>query len=175
MPSRLSLLPIYELTSAGVPLFTAWHRHRRQPAPRRVCSARSRPSLIFWDMGISQYIRATDNARALIARALITGQIGRPGTGLHPLRRQNTCRAPPAPHERVAWRFHPSGDTPRRGRTQGAFGSRRAGKHGVHAVLLRRSGSEPAENPALDPFGKVPEFKLCAVRAERAEVRRAAE
>jgi formate dehydrogenase major subunit len=30
-------------------------------------------------------------------------------------------------------------------------------------------------NPALDPFGKIPEFKFCAVRAERAELRSAAE
>jgi formate dehydrogenase major subunit len=30
-------------------------------------------------------------------------------------------------------------------------------------------------DPALDPFGKIPEFKFCAVRAERAEVRSAAE
>ena len=30
-------------------------------------------------------------------------------------------------------------------------------------------------NPALDPFGKIPEFKFCAVRAERAELRNAAE
>src|SRR5215203_2816590 len=48
--------------------------------------ARSQASLIFWGMGISQHIHGTDNARCLIALALITGQIGRPGTGLHPLR-----------------------------------------------------------------------------------------
>ena len=30
-------------------------------------------------------------------------------------------------------------------------------------------------NPALDPFGKIPEFKFCAVRAERAALRSAAE
>jgi len=30
-------------------------------------------------------------------------------------------------------------------------------------------------NPALDPFGKIPEFKFCAVRAARAEIRSAAE
>jgi len=30
-------------------------------------------------------------------------------------------------------------------------------------------------NPALDPFGKIPEFKFCAVRAERAEIQAAAE
>src|SRR6202795_1394691 len=41
--------------------------------------ARSRASLIFWGMGISQHIHGTDNARCLIALALITGQVGRPG------------------------------------------------------------------------------------------------
>jgi formate dehydrogenase major subunit len=30
-------------------------------------------------------------------------------------------------------------------------------------------------NPALDPFGKIPEFKFCAVRALKAEIRNAAE
>jgi formate dehydrogenase major subunit len=30
-------------------------------------------------------------------------------------------------------------------------------------------------NPAPDPFGKIPEFKFCAVRAEKAEIRSAAE
>jgi len=50
------------------------------------------PSLIFWGMGISQHVHGTDNARCLIALALITGQIGRPGTGLHPLRGQNNVQ-----------------------------------------------------------------------------------
>jgi formate dehydrogenase major subunit len=54
--------------------------------------ARSRASIIFWGMGISQHIHGTDNARCLIALALITGQIGRPGTGLHPLRGQNNVQ-----------------------------------------------------------------------------------
>src|SRR3979490_1778888 len=54
--------------------------------------ARSRASLIFWGMGISQHVHGTDNARCLIARALIPGQIGRPGTGLHPLRGQNNVQ-----------------------------------------------------------------------------------
>ena len=43
-------------------------------------------------MGISQHIHGTDNSRCLIALALITGQIGRPGTGLHPLRGQNNVQ-----------------------------------------------------------------------------------
>ena len=54
--------------------------------------ATSKASIIFWGMGISQHVHGTDNARCLIALALITGQIGRPGTGLHPLRGQNNVQ-----------------------------------------------------------------------------------
>jgi formate dehydrogenase major subunit len=43
-------------------------------------------------MGISQSVHGTDNARCLIALALITGHVGRPGTGLHPLRGQNNVQ-----------------------------------------------------------------------------------
>ena len=43
-------------------------------------------------MGISQHIHGTDNTRCLIALALATGQIGRPGIGLHPLRGQNNVQ-----------------------------------------------------------------------------------
>lgn len=49
-------------------------------------------SMILWGMGISQHTHGTDNARCLIALSLITGQIGRPGTGLHPLRGQNNVQ-----------------------------------------------------------------------------------
>ncbi|MGH8598360.1 MAG: molybdopterin-dependent oxidoreductase, partial [Gammaproteobacteria bacterium] len=54
--------------------------------------ATSKGSMIFWGMGISQHIHGTDNARCLISLALLTGQIGRPGTGLHPLRGQNNVQ-----------------------------------------------------------------------------------
>ncbi len=54
--------------------------------------AGSGSSMIFWGMGISQHTHGTDNARCLIALAMITGQIGRPGTGLHPLRGQNNVQ-----------------------------------------------------------------------------------
>jgi formate dehydrogenase major subunit len=54
--------------------------------------ARSEASIIFWGMGISQSVHGTDNARCLIALALTTGQVGRPGTGLHPLRGQNNVQ-----------------------------------------------------------------------------------
>jgi formate dehydrogenase major subunit len=54
--------------------------------------ATSKGSMILWGMGISQHVHGTDNARCLIALALMTGQIGRPGTGLHPLRGQNNVQ-----------------------------------------------------------------------------------
>jgi formate dehydrogenase major subunit len=57
---------------------------------RKYATAHS--SLIFWGMGVSQSVHGTDNARCLISLALITGQIGRPGTGLHPLRGQNNVQ-----------------------------------------------------------------------------------
>lgn len=54
--------------------------------------ATSRASMILWGMGVSQHVHGTDNARCLIALALLTGQIGRDGTGLHPLRGQNNVQ-----------------------------------------------------------------------------------
>ena len=43
-------------------------------------------------MGVSQHVHGTDNSRCLIALSLITGHVGRPGTGLHPLRGQNNVQ-----------------------------------------------------------------------------------
>ena len=49
-------------------------------------------AMIFWGMGVSQHIHGTDNSRCLISLALMTGQVGRPGSGLHPLRGQNNVQ-----------------------------------------------------------------------------------
>ena len=54
--------------------------------------ATAQASMILWGMGVSQHVHGTDNVRCLIALASITGQIGRPGTGLHPLRGQNNVQ-----------------------------------------------------------------------------------
>jgi formate dehydrogenase major subunit len=54
--------------------------------------ATSRAAITLWGMGVSQHIHGTDNVRALIALATLTGQMGRPGTGLHPLRGQNNVQ-----------------------------------------------------------------------------------
>ncbi len=49
-------------------------------------------AMILWGMGVSQHVYGTDNARCLISLCMITGQIGRAGTGLHPLRGQNNVQ-----------------------------------------------------------------------------------
>ncbi|HEU5176505.1 MAG TPA: molybdopterin-dependent oxidoreductase, partial [Burkholderiales bacterium] len=54
--------------------------------------ATAKASMILWGMGISQHVHGTDNARCLIALCLMTGQVGKPGSGLHPLRGQNNVQ-----------------------------------------------------------------------------------
>ncbi|MEO5659654.1 MAG: formate dehydrogenase subunit alpha [Polaromonas sp.] len=54
--------------------------------------ARAKSAMILWGMGISQHVHGTDNARCLIALCTVTGQIGKPGSGLHPLRGQNNVQ-----------------------------------------------------------------------------------
>lgn len=54
--------------------------------------AKANAGMIFWGMGVSQHVHGTDNARALISLALMCGHVGRPGTGLHPLRGQNNVQ-----------------------------------------------------------------------------------
>jgi len=54
--------------------------------------AGAKSAMIFWGMGISQHIHGTDNSRCLISLALMCGQVGRPGSGLHPLRGQNNVQ-----------------------------------------------------------------------------------
>jgi formate dehydrogenase major subunit len=49
-------------------------------------------AIVFWGMGVSQHVHGTDNARCLISLALMCGHVGRPGTGLHPLRGQNNVQ-----------------------------------------------------------------------------------
>ena len=54
--------------------------------------AKAKGAMILWGMGISQHVHGTDNARCLIALSSVTGQIGKPGSGLHPLRGQNNVQ-----------------------------------------------------------------------------------
>jgi formate dehydrogenase major subunit len=54
--------------------------------------AMAKSAMILWGMGVSQHVHGTDNARCLIALSTVTGQIGKPGSGLHPLRGQNNVQ-----------------------------------------------------------------------------------
>ena len=54
--------------------------------------AAAKGAMVLWGMGVSQHVHGTDNARCLIALVSVTGQIGKPGSGLHPLRGQNNVQ-----------------------------------------------------------------------------------
>ena len=54
--------------------------------------ASAKGAMILWGMGVSQHVHGTDNVRCLIALSSITGQVGKPGSGLHPLRGQNNVQ-----------------------------------------------------------------------------------
>ncbi len=54
--------------------------------------ATAQSAMILWGMGVSQHVHGTDNVRCLIALATVAGQIGKPGSGLHPLRGQNNVQ-----------------------------------------------------------------------------------
>lgn len=49
-------------------------------------------SCLVWGMGVTQHTNGTDNAHALLNLALVTGQLGRPGSGVSPLRGQNNVQ-----------------------------------------------------------------------------------
>jgi len=52
----------------------------------------ARSASIFWAMGITQSSHGVDNVQSLANLALLTGNFGRPGTGLNPLRGQNNVQ-----------------------------------------------------------------------------------
>ena len=49
-------------------------------------------SCLIWGMGITQHTNGTPNAHGLLNLALVTGQLGRPGSGVSPLRGQNNVQ-----------------------------------------------------------------------------------
>jgi len=49
-------------------------------------------SCLVWGMGITQHVNGTANAHALLNLALVTGQLGFPGSGISPLRGQNNVQ-----------------------------------------------------------------------------------
>jgi formate dehydrogenase alpha subunit len=49
-------------------------------------------TIFIWGMGLTQHAHGTDNISALVNLALLTGNIGKPGCGLSPLRGQNNVQ-----------------------------------------------------------------------------------
>ncbi len=100
--------------------------------------AKSKGSMILWGMGISQHVHGTDNARCLIALCMMTGQIGRPGTGLHPLRGQNNVQG--ASDSGLIPMFYPDyqrvGDDEARARFEKLWGATLDPKPGLTVVEI---------------------------------------
>ncbi len=123
---------------------------------------RAKNAMIFWGMGISQHTTGTDNARCLIALALLTGQVGRPGTGLHPLRGQNNVQGASDAGliPMVFPDYQPVTDPAARARFEAAWGVRLDPAPGLTVVEIMKAALEGrvrgmyilGENPFLsDP------------------------
>ncbi|MBX6742427.1 MAG: formate dehydrogenase subunit alpha [Acetobacteraceae bacterium] len=124
--------------------------------------AKASAALVLWGMGISQSVHGTDNARALIALALLCGQVGRPGTGLHPLRGQNNVQgASDAGLIPMSFPdYHPTGDDAYRARLEALWGAVLDPTPGLTVVEILNAAEHGAirgmyimgENPAMsDP------------------------
>jgi formate dehydrogenase major subunit len=136
--------------------------------------ATSKGSMILWGMGISQHIHGTDNARCLIALALSTGQIGKPGSGLHPLRGQNNVQG--ASDSGLIPMFYPDyqrvGTTEARERFERLWGTELDPDPGLTVVEIMNAAKKHqiramyimGENPAMsDPDVNHAREALCAL------------
>jgi len=54
--------------------------------------ANANSAAVYWGMGISQSVHGTDNTLSIANLALLCGHLGRPGTGVNPLRGQNNVQ-----------------------------------------------------------------------------------
>jgi len=124
--------------------------------------AGSKGSMIFWGMGVSQHSHGTDNARCLIDLALVSGQIGRPGTGLHPLRGQNNVQGASDAGliPMVFPDYHRVDNAEARARFESLWGARLDGRPGLTVIEIMHAAYEgrirgmyvEGENPAMsDP------------------------
>jgi formate dehydrogenase major subunit len=123
---------------------------------------RARAAMTFWGMGISQHTHGTDNARSLISLCLLTGNCGRPGTGLHPLRGQNNVQGASDAGliPMVFPDYQPVGDAAVRAKFEAAWGVSLDGKPGLTVTEITTGALEGriralycmGENPFLsDP------------------------
>jgi predicted molibdopterin-dependent oxidoreductase YjgC len=88
----------FENYRASVESYTLDYAERTTGVPARyiedaaLAYARADRAMICWTLGITEHHNATDNVLSLINLALLTGQVGRYGSGLNPLRGQNNVQ-----------------------------------------------------------------------------------
>jgi formate dehydrogenase major subunit len=123
---------------------------------------RAKNAILFWGMGVSQHVYGTNNARCLISLALITGNVGSPGAGLHPLRGQNNVQGASDSGlvPMVYPDYQPVGDPEVRAKFEKAWGKSLSPDPGLTVVEITRAALEGSvqgmyimgENPFLsDP------------------------
>jgi formate dehydrogenase major subunit len=103
-----------------------------------IAYGKARAALTFWGMGMSQHVHGTDNCRCIISLALMTGNVGRPGTGLHPLRGQNNVQgASDAGLIPMSYPgYQPVTSDPARARFEAAWGTPLDAKAGLTSVEI---------------------------------------
>ena len=94
--------------------------------------ARGNPSSIIYSMGITQHSHGVDNIFTLANLAMMTGKIGKPSSGINPLRGQNnvqgSCDMGALPNLLPAYQAVTNPDL--RAKFEKAWGSGSAGKAG---------------------------------------------
>jgi formate dehydrogenase major subunit len=103
--------------------------------------ASAKNAIVFWGMGISQHVYGTNNARCLISLALLTGNIGQPGSGLHPLRGQNNVQGASDAGliPMVYPDYQPVGDPEIRAKFEAAWGRELSPDPGLTVVEITRA------------------------------------
>jgi formate dehydrogenase major subunit len=101
----------------------------------------AKTAIVFWGMGISQHVYGTNNARCLISLALLTGNVGRPGAGLHPLRGQNNVQGASDAGliPMVYPDYQPVGDPEVRAKFEAAWGRALSPDPGLTVVEITRA------------------------------------
>jgi formate dehydrogenase major subunit len=114
-------------------------------------------AVLCWTLGITEHHNATDNVYALVNLALLTGHVGRPGSGLAPLRGQNNVQGGGdmgALPDRLPGFQHVADDT-RRGRFEQAWGVRIPPRPGKHQTAMMHA-MERGELRSLYVIGENP-------------------
>ncbi len=105
---------------------------------------KAKNAILFWGMGISQHVYGTNNARCLISLALLTGNVGKPGSGLHPLRGQNNVQGASDAGliPMVYPDYQPVGDPEVRAKFEAAWGRTLSPDPGLTVVEITRAALE---------------------------------